>query len=471
MSKLFEIPEVQRLSLRGLLPKDLLSKISKMIKSCNTCQKNSPLKPTTQGTHFSCSAYKKMSRIAIDYLESLRPDAEGNDMIVVIIDCFSRFICLYPVKSKGTEIFLYAYLNWIGMGFGDPSEILADRGSQFTSRLTIELANAVGHNLTYTTAGSKEENSIVERANREVMRHLRNIIMDKRAIDEWAKNVPLVQRIMNSMVHSSTGVRPCSIIYSEEIDPSIIRSGNLSAKFDQTLENIPGEEGKDEQSQENIPGEEASRLLEWEVEWLERLKSAQKIYIERAIESLTEMDEKKRSRAPTDITIFKIGDLVLSEQGSSFRRGPESKLLPLLAGPFEVIKKEKDIYSLRNTITNKVRDIHVSKLHSYRLEEPRHTIESAAITDYADMYIVDHIVDAHPRNKIIGNIKLRDLKFLVRWLGYGKQSDTWQTWGTLRKNPLLKIFLEQHAEKAYNNMVKELPLLENQEEEGVEIED
>ena len=115
--------------------------------------------------------------------------------------------------------------------------------------------------------------------------------MDKRAIDEWTKNVPLVQRIMNSMVHSSTGVRPCSIIYSERIDPSIIRSGNLSAKFDQTLENIPGEEGEDEQSQRNIPEEEASRLLEWEVEWLERLKSAQKIYIERAIESLTEMVE------------------------------------------------------------------------------------------------------------------------------------------------------------------------------------
>ena len=67
------------------------------------------------------------------------------------------------------------------------------------------------------------------------------------------------------------------------------------------------------------------------------------------------------------------------------------------------------------------------------------------------MYIGDHIVDAHPKNKIIGKIKLRDLKFLVRWLGYGKESDTWQTWGTLRKNPILKIFLEQHAKKAYNN--------------------
>ena len=126
---------------------------------------------------------------------------------------------------------------------------------------------------------------------------------------------------------------------------------------------------------------------------------------------------------------------------------------------------------MRNSITNKVRDIHVSKLHRYRLEEPKKTIESAAITDYADMYIVDHIVTAHPKNKIIGKIKLRDLQFLVRWLGYTEECDTWQTWGTLRKNPLLKFFLESHTKKAYNNLIKELPLLENLEEEGVEIED
>ncbi len=59
--------------------------------------------------------------------------SEGNEMIVVIIDCFSRFICLYPVKNKGTEVFLHSYLQWLGMGFGNPIETLSDRGSQFTS--------------------------------------------------------------------------------------------------------------------------------------------------------------------------------------------------------------------------------------------------------------------------------------------------------------------------------------------------
>ena len=248
------------------------------------------------------------------------------------------------------------------MGFGNPVEILSDRGSQFTSKLTAELSKEVGIDMIFTTADSKEENAIVERANREVMRHLRNIIMDKRAIDDWGKNVPLVQRIMNSMVHSSTGVRPCSIIYSEEIEPSIVRSSNPNST------------------------DEVQDLDEWEDRWLERLRTSQQIYIERAIESLKKMDEKRRATAPSIISQFDIGDLVLCEQGTTFRRGPESKLLPLLAGPFEITNKERDIYTLRNLITNKFREVHIGKLHGYCNNEEDTTLESAAITDYADMY-------------------------------------------------------------------------------------
>ena len=95
--------------------------------------------------------------------------------------------------------------------------------------------------------------------------------MDKRAIDEWAKNVPLVQRILNSMVHSSTGVRPSSIIYSEELDPSIIRSSRSTPNEDEV--DTTGETTK----------EESSDIIEWEEEWISRLKESQKIYIERAI--------------------------------------------------------------------------------------------------------------------------------------------------------------------------------------------
>ena len=53
----------------------------------------------------------------------------------------------------------------------------------------------------------------MERANKEVMRYLRALLFDKNIYTEWATYLPLVQRIINSEVHSSTGVSPAQIIY------------------------------------------------------------------------------------------------------------------------------------------------------------------------------------------------------------------------------------------------------------------
>ena len=49
-----------------------------------------------------------------------------------------------------------------------------------------------------TMAYSHEENTIIERANKETMRHVRDIVFDKRLKTRWSVTLPLVQRIFNS---------------------------------------------------------------------------------------------------------------------------------------------------------------------------------------------------------------------------------------------------------------------------------
>ena len=78
----------------------------------------------------------------------------------------------------------------------------------------------------YTTPNSKQENAIVERANREVMRHLRAIIYDDRVIGEWSRHLPFTQRIMNSMIHSSTGLKPCVIVFGRDFSQEFIHTAD-----------------------------------------------------------------------------------------------------------------------------------------------------------------------------------------------------------------------------------------------------
>jgi hypothetical protein len=61
--------------------------------------------------------------------------------------------------------------------FGCPTQIQTNKkGSQFENQLMEELFRSIGVHHLINLAYSKEENAIVERVNKEVMRHLRGII-------------------------------------------------------------------------------------------------------------------------------------------------------------------------------------------------------------------------------------------------------------------------------------------------------
>jgi hypothetical protein len=69
-----------------------------------------------------------------------------------------------------------AILQHIGQ-HGKPSQVIHDGGSEFSNKGIEEMFAICGIDNVTTLAYSKEENSMVERANKEVMRHLRNILL------------------------------------------------------------------------------------------------------------------------------------------------------------------------------------------------------------------------------------------------------------------------------------------------------
>ena len=58
----------------------------------------------------------------------------------------------------------------------------------------------------------------MERANQEVLRHLRALLFDSRVHDKWSfEQLPVVQRIVNTVEKTSTGVTPADLILSHSI--------------------------------------------------------------------------------------------------------------------------------------------------------------------------------------------------------------------------------------------------------------
>ena len=84
--------------------------------------------------------------------------------------------------------------------FGTPEVVHTDRGAAFHSELIAKLLRVAGTKQSLITAHSKEENAIVERANKEVLRHLNALLFDACVHDKWSfEQLPIVQRIMNAV--------------------------------------------------------------------------------------------------------------------------------------------------------------------------------------------------------------------------------------------------------------------------------
>ncbi len=185
---------------RGVNDEGLRRPVPKFVRECPVCQLRSVLNRQIKTHCFTTASYTPREVLNIDTIGPVsRRDSADNCYILVIIDCFTRFVKLYSVSDTAALPCARALLNHV-CRYGTPMAIRSDRGTQFVNGIInqlLSLLQKIDHEL--SLAYSKELNAIVERANKEVMRHLTAIIFDRRISEVWCSEcLPLVQRIMNA---------------------------------------------------------------------------------------------------------------------------------------------------------------------------------------------------------------------------------------------------------------------------------
>ena len=105
-----------------------------MTDTCYSCQsvKGERGSPFKAGKIKTFSQKQPFDLISIDICGPLPMTDDENRYIVSMIDKFSRFCLLIPVKDVKTSTIINAYERWISL-FGPPRAVLSDNGPQFIS--------------------------------------------------------------------------------------------------------------------------------------------------------------------------------------------------------------------------------------------------------------------------------------------------------------------------------------------------
>lgn len=108
------------------------TQVKEYINNCLKCLSYSVPSGKKEGELYIYDKGKPFNTLHIDHYGPLKKEKDGYTHIFIVIDAFTKFVVLYPVKSTTTKETITALKQYF-RHFGICKRIVSDRGTSFTS--------------------------------------------------------------------------------------------------------------------------------------------------------------------------------------------------------------------------------------------------------------------------------------------------------------------------------------------------
>ncbi|GFY02524.1 hypothetical protein TNCV_3504041 [Trichonephila clavipes] len=150
-----------------------------------------------------------LSTFHVDFIGPLPSTNKSYQHIFTVVDAFTKFTWLYPVKTMSAESAIEK-LKQQQKNFGNPNRIISDRGSAFTSKLFHDYCDEENIQHLQIATDVSRGNGQVERIHRTLIPVLTKLSLDDSM--KWYKYVDRLQRILNSTICRSTKWTPVELL-------------------------------------------------------------------------------------------------------------------------------------------------------------------------------------------------------------------------------------------------------------------
>lgn len=189
--------------------------VLKYVRECELCQRVKPARNTRVGFHAAKVTERPWQRIYIDYVGPITRTRSGNTSLMVIIDGFTRYVVILPVRNMTAESTVQNLIKRVFAYFGFPEILVSDNAPSFLSAKFKAMCFNYGIKHV-TTSPYYPQASLVERFNRNLKAALTIYHHDSQ--DRWDEGCPMLMIAFNSALHESTGCSPSSIFLGRELN-------------------------------------------------------------------------------------------------------------------------------------------------------------------------------------------------------------------------------------------------------------
>jgi RNase H-like domain found in reverse transcriptase/Reverse transcriptase (RNA-dependent DNA polymerase)/Integrase zinc binding domain/Integrase core domain/Aspartyl protease len=213
------------------------------VRTCPECQRTKPRNVGPVGLMASTPSTYCNEKLYIDYFGPL-PRASGGDVhVLIIIDAFSKWVEMFPVKRIGTARTNDILISEMFLRYGPPKYLASDNASIFRARKFREMCLSWGIKHVKTTTHHPQAN-MVERVNRNLKYAL--TIYVEHDHTTWDLFLPYLRYAFNSSTHETTLETAGKLFLGRDLSNPLRNAWNIDA----LLQGDPGD--ADQRTQEEV---------------------------------------------------------------------------------------------------------------------------------------------------------------------------------------------------------------------------
>ena len=196
---------------------DLHADVKLAVKSCVECGRRKPPGPGRALPLGSLEASRPNEKVAVDVL-SLSPSPQGWSYVLTMIDHFSRYAVVAPLRTKSSAEVARAFdASWLSP-FGPPESVHSDQGGEFAGTDFSALCRRFSIKRSFTTPYHPQGDGVAERFNRTVIEMLSTLSGSDKS--RWPALISAALTAYNSATHSASGQAPFLLWFGRNPPPS-----------------------------------------------------------------------------------------------------------------------------------------------------------------------------------------------------------------------------------------------------------